>query len=78
MSREKIEPAGTGLFVYGIVPSDVEPTPHAEGVGNPPREVTAIRHGDLAALVSEAGLEESLGRPADLTAYQRLLEAQRR
>ncbi|MGR6322448.1 GvpL/GvpF family gas vesicle protein [Micromonospora soli] len=63
-----------GLFIYGIVPSDVEPTPDAEGVGNPPGEVTAIRHGELAALVSEVGLEEPMGRPADLTAYERLLD----
>ncbi|MFG2163537.1 GvpL/GvpF family gas vesicle protein [Micromonospora chersina] len=63
-----------GLFIYGIVPSDVEPTPEAEGVGSPPGEVTAVRHGELAALVSEVGLEEPLGRPADLTAYERLLD----
>ncbi|MER5701179.1 GvpL/GvpF family gas vesicle protein [Micromonospora sp. NPDC002296] len=65
---------GTGLFVYGIVPSDVEPTPDAAGVGDPPGEVAAIRHGELAALVSEVGLGEPLGRPADLTAYQELLD----
>ncbi|WP_431877231.1 GvpL/GvpF family gas vesicle protein [Micromonospora marina] len=64
----------TGLFIYGIVPSDVEPTSDAEGVGTPPGEVLAIRHGELAALVSEVGLEEPLGRPADLTAYERLLD----
>ncbi|SCE74796.1 Gas vesicle synthesis protein GvpL/GvpF [Micromonospora viridifaciens] len=64
----------TGLFIYGIVPSDVEPTPEAEGVGSPPGEVTAIRHGALAALVSEVGLAEPLGRPADLTAYETLLD----
>ncbi|MGW5671874.1 GvpL/GvpF family gas vesicle protein [Micromonospora sp. NPDC003776] len=63
-----------GLFIYGIVPSDVEPTPDAEGVGNPPGEVTAVRHGDIAALVSEVGLEAPMGRPADLTAYERLLD----
>ncbi|MFC4146545.1 GvpL/GvpF family gas vesicle protein [Micromonospora mangrovi] len=69
------QPAGeSGLFIYGIVPSDVEPTPDAEGVGTPPGEITAIRHGDLAALVSEVGLEEPMGRPADLTAYQTLLD----
>ncbi|MFE9200936.1 GvpL/GvpF family gas vesicle protein [Micromonospora sp. NPDC007230] len=66
---------GTGLFLYGIVPSDVEPTPDAEGVGSPPGEVTAIRQGELALLVSEVGLEEPIGRPADLTAYQRLLDS---
>ncbi|MFU8874868.1 GvpL/GvpF family gas vesicle protein [Micromonospora sp. SL4-19] len=64
----------TGLFIYGIVPSDVEPTPEAEGVGSPPGEVTAIRHGELAALVSAVGLEEPLGRPADLMAYETLLD----
>ncbi|WP_229401008.1 GvpL/GvpF family gas vesicle protein [Micromonospora okii] len=64
----------TGLFVYGIVPADVEPTPDAAGVGDPPGEVAAVRHGELAALVSEVALEEPLGRPADLTAYQELLD----
>ncbi|MFG2055475.1 GvpL/GvpF family gas vesicle protein [Micromonospora sp. NPDC048930] len=63
-----------GLFIYGIVPSDVEPTADAEGVGNPPGKVGAIQHGELAALVSEVGLEEPLGRPDDLTAYERLLD----
>ncbi|MEU0077999.1 GvpL/GvpF family gas vesicle protein [Micromonospora tulbaghiae] len=64
----------SGLFIYGIVPSDVEPTSDAEGVGSPPGEVGVVRHGELAALVSEVGLEEPLGRPADLTAYERLLD----
>ncbi|WP_200210746.1 GvpL/GvpF family gas vesicle protein [Micromonospora coerulea] len=64
----------TGLFIYGIVPSDVEPTPDAEGVGSPAGEVVAIRYDDLAALVSEVGLEEPMGRPADLTAYETLLD----
>ncbi|MGC4787014.1 GvpL/GvpF family gas vesicle protein [Micromonospora sp. DT178] len=64
----------TGLFIYGIVPSDVEPTPDAAGVGDPPGEVTAVRHDDLAALVSEVSLTEPLGRPADLTAYQELVD----
>jgi hypothetical protein len=66
--------AETGLFIYGIVPSDVEPTSDAQGVGEPPGEVIVVRHGDLAALVSEVGLEEPLGRPADLTAYEQLLD----
>ncbi|MGW4502367.1 GvpL/GvpF family gas vesicle protein [Micromonospora sp. NPDC004336] len=64
----------TGLFIYGIVPSDVEPTPDAAGVGDPPGEVAAIRHGELAALVSEVSLTEPIGRPADLTAYQELVD----
>ncbi|MEU4641202.1 GvpL/GvpF family gas vesicle protein [Micromonospora sp. NPDC023814] len=64
----------TGLFIYGIVPSDVEPTPDAAGIGDPPGEVAAIRRGELAALVSEVSLTEPIGRPADLTAYQELVD----
>ncbi|GIJ28119.1 gas vesicle protein [Micromonospora qiuiae] len=64
----------TALFVYGIVPSDVEPTENASGVGDPPAEVTLIRQGRLAALVSEIPLDTPLGRPADLRAYQELLD----
>ncbi|BCL14287.1 GvpL/GvpF family gas vesicle protein [Micromonospora sagamiensis] len=65
----------TGTFVYGIVPADVEPTEDAVGVGDPPGEVTAVVHGELAALVSEVELEQPLGRPVDLTVYQELLDA---
>ncbi|MEU8043338.1 GvpL/GvpF family gas vesicle protein [Micromonospora echinofusca] len=64
----------SGLFIYGIVPSDVEPTADAAGVGDPPGEVAAIRHGELAVLVSEVSLTEPIGRPADLTAYQEMLD----
>ncbi|MEU9509006.1 GvpL/GvpF family gas vesicle protein [Micromonospora sp. NPDC048170] len=64
----------TGLFIYGIVPADVEPTPDAVGVGDPPGEVTVVRHGELAALVSGMSLTEPIGRPADLTAYQELVD----
>ncbi|WP_433264783.1 GvpL/GvpF family gas vesicle protein [Micromonospora vinacea] len=64
----------TGLFVYGLVPADVEATPDAAGVGDPPGEVTVIRHGDIAALVSAVPLDTPLGRSADLRAYQDLLD----
>ncbi|MDG4806524.1 GvpL/GvpF family gas vesicle protein [Micromonospora sp. WMMD1120] len=64
----------TGLFVYGLVPSDVEATSDAAGVGDPPGDVTVIRHGDLGALVSEVPLDAPLGRSADLRAYQELLD----
>ncbi|WP_435205312.1 GvpL/GvpF family gas vesicle protein [Micromonospora sp. bgisy143] len=64
----------TGLFIYGLVPADVEATPDAAGVGDPPGEVTVVRHGDLAALVSEVPLDAPLGRAPDLRAYQELLD----
>jgi hypothetical protein len=38
--------------VYGIVPGDVELNSGVQGVGDPPGEITLVRSGDLAALVS--------------------------
>ncbi len=43
----------TGWYVYGILPGDVELNDDIQGVGNPPAEVSLVRSGDLAALVSE-------------------------
>jgi hypothetical protein len=63
----------TGIFLYGIVPSDVEPVADAEGIGS--RRITAVRQNDIAALVSEIDLAEPIGHPADLNAYQGLLDA---
>ncbi|HEX6351808.1 MAG TPA: gas vesicle protein GvpJ, partial [Actinophytocola sp.] len=37
------------VYVYGIVPSDVETTPDARGVGDPPYDVLTVRHGEVAA-----------------------------
>jgi Gas vesicle synthesis protein GvpL/GvpF len=65
----------TGCYVYGIVPADVETDPDARGVGDPPGQVTAVTHEGIAALVSEVGLDAPLGRPEDLLAHQRLLDA---
>jgi len=45
-----------GCYVYGIVPHDVEPAPGAKGVGDPPARVQVVRHGGIAALVSEIDL----------------------
>ncbi|MFI7673866.1 GvpL/GvpF family gas vesicle protein [Actinophytocola sp. NPDC049390] len=66
--------AEQGFYVYGIVPADVETEPHARGVGDPPGEVTTIRHGDVAALVSAVATDASLGRPEDLAAHAALLD----
>jgi hypothetical protein len=64
----------TAVYVYGIVPADVEPQPHATGVGDPPGEVTVVRHGDIAALVSPLAADRPLGTPQDLTAHEKLLD----
>ncbi|GAA3079936.1 GvpL/GvpF family gas vesicle protein [Streptosporangium carneum] len=65
---------GRGSYVYGIVPGDVELDPEARGVGDPPGRIHLVRHGDVAALVSEVALDRPLGRPDDLVAHQRLLD----
>lgn len=64
----------TAVYVYGIVPADVQAEDHASGVGDPPSEVTVVRHGDVAALVSEVPVDRPLGTPDDMTAHARLLD----
>jgi Gas vesicle synthesis protein GvpL/GvpF len=64
-----------GCYVYGIVPADVEPAGDVRGVGNPPGRVQLVRHGGLAALVSEVALTARLGTPEDLQAHARILDA---
>jgi hypothetical protein len=65
----------TGTYVYGIVPGDVELNSGVQGVGNPPGEITLVRSGDLAALVSEVDITRPLGTPEDLQAHQEILDA---
>lgn len=64
----------TAVYVYGIVPADVEPAPHAAGIGDPPSDIAVVRHGEIAALISEITLDRPLGTPDDLTAHARLLD----
>jgi hypothetical protein len=64
-----------GCYVYGIVPADVEPAGDVRGVGDPPGQVQLVRHGGLAALVSEVDLTRRLGTPEDLQAHARILDA---
>lgn len=66
---------GTACYLYGVVPADVETDPEARGVGDPPGRVTVIRHGDIAALVSEIARDKPLGTPEDLQAHEALLDA---
>jgi hypothetical protein len=64
----------TGIYVYGLVPADVETDPEATGVGDPPAAVEVVRHGDIAALTSEIPTDHQLGRPDDLRAHAELLD----
>ncbi len=67
--------AEPGWYVYGIVPEDVELAGDAGGVGEPPGRVRLVRHGEIAALVSEIDQAEPLRRPRDLHAHRDLLDA---
>ena len=73
-------PASRGLgqpayYVYGIVPSDVEPAGDVRGVGQPLGRIQLVRHGKLMALVSEVDLTSGLGTPEDLRAHAQILDA---
>lgn len=65
---------GRAIYLYGIVPADVEIADDARGVGEP-GTVALIRHGDVAALVGDLNLDRPLGTPEDLLAHERLLDA---
>ncbi|MFC0449126.1 GvpL/GvpF family gas vesicle protein [Rhodococcus jostii] len=64
--------AATGIYVYGIVPADVQPEDDATGIHDAPIEI--VTHGDIAALVSEIDPDQRLGTPADLQAHAHILD----
>jgi hypothetical protein len=65
----------TVVYVYGILPGDIELIAEMPGVGDPPGDVRVVRSGDLAALVSEVDLSSPLGAPGDLAAHEEILDA---
>lgn len=65
----------TCVYVYGILPRDVELRPGVTGVGDPPGDVRLVRNRDLAALVSDIRLDRPLGGADDLYAHEQLLDA---
>ncbi|GAA2306680.1 GvpL/GvpF family gas vesicle protein [Nonomuraea roseoviolacea subsp. roseoviolacea] len=73
--QESAPETGQGVYLYGIVPADVQVSDEARGVGDPSAAVTIVRHGEIGALVSELVLGRPLGTPDDLLAHERLLDA---
>ena len=65
----------TGVYVYGILPGDVEVQPGTAGIGDPPGEVRAVRYRDLTALVSDVDQDRPLGRAEDLFTHEELLDS---
>ncbi|OBA82135.1 gas vesicle protein GvpFL [Mycobacterium sp. 1164966.3] len=65
---------GSAVYVYGIVPGDVEVEESAQGVCDPPVAVDIVHEGDIAALVSVISTDCALGTPEDLQAHAKLLD----
>jgi Gas vesicle synthesis protein GvpL/GvpF len=64
-----------GIYVYGIIPADVEPAADTTGVGDPPGQVRVVRSDGLAALVSVVDTSRPLGSPQDLVAHEQIVDA---
>lgn len=62
-------------YVYGIVPADLKMPPDERGLGDPAGKVHMVRHGEIAALVSDVDVDQPLGQPGDFMAHERLLDA---
>jgi hypothetical protein len=60
------------IYVYGIVPADVQVEEDAHGIADAP--VKVIREGDIAALVSPLKADHAIGKPEDLRAHAELLD----
>lgn len=64
-----------GIYVYGIVPADIEVEAGIPGVGEHPGPLRDISLDGLAALISEVDLSGPLGSPDDLRTYREILDA---
>ena len=73
-TQESSPRTAEACYVYGILPADVEANADVTGVGDPPGQVTLVRHGEIAALVSTVRTDRPLGRPQDLMTHERLLD----
>lgn len=63
----------TGYYVYGVVPALEGAPPAVPGIDG--SEVRLVRHGEVAAAVSEIELERPPGRRAELLAHNAVVDA---
>jgi len=73
--RATSSPPEKGIYIYGILPADVELAAEMPGVGDPPGRVRVVRSDGLAALVSEVDTSRPLGSPQDLVAHEQIVDA---
>jgi len=64
-----------GIFVYGILPADIEVAVGIPGVGEHPGPLRDVRFDGLAALISEVDPSGRLGSPDDLRTHREILDA---
>jgi hypothetical protein len=64
-----------GIYVYGILPADIEVAVGIPGVGEHPGLLRDVRFDGLAALISEVDSSGRLGSPDDLRAHREILDA---
>ncbi|MEU6239013.1 GvpL/GvpF family gas vesicle protein, partial [Kitasatospora sp. NPDC047058] len=67
--------AAPACYVYGVVPAGTAEPYDVEGVGDPPSQVTLVRHRGIAAVVSEVDGDRPLGTPKDLIGHARVLDS---
>jgi hypothetical protein len=64
-----------GIYVYGILPADIEVAVGIPGVGEHPGLLRDVRCDGLAALISEVDSSDGLGSPDDLRTHREILDA---
>jgi hypothetical protein len=64
-----------GIFVYGILPADVEVAGAMPGVGRDPGLLRVVCADGVAALISEVDLAGRLGSRGDLSTHREILDA---
>jgi hypothetical protein len=64
-----------GIYVYGILPADIEVAGETQGVGEHPGPLGVVSSDGLAALISEVALPGRLGSPEDLRTYREILDS---
>ena len=68
-------PRRKGIYVYGILPADIEVAVGIPGVGEHPGLLREVHCDGLAALISEVDSSGRLGSPDDLRTYREILDA---
>lgn len=75
MAEAAASAVSAACYVYGIVQSRTELPAGARGVGDPGGEVSLVRHGQIAAVVSGVPVDSALGTRRDLVRHSQLLDA---